>query len=305
MTGWAAGWMIGALFPLLEMLSWRRHWMHQLKHGADAPTHFEAAAARGKLDAPFFGEYQPSGPGTHWAYVGPRAVLLAYWPFVGLWKRGRAKACVAWQFAMAACMCASVGLLWPQGMSLGWWCVPLVALLVWSWDDTGMLGASNPLSLLLLALGLTAGGPVAAGAWFGAAVATRIWPLGYAPLMVITQPGLFASTQMFASALVVGSALTALAWALGFGYETPMRLLRLGRALNIGPLAKLTAFHKRRPYALMAAPFLMWPGAAFVAGLAGCAYVACVLNTRRWCQDMPVDIAFLWHDDWRGGTFRM
>jgi hypothetical protein len=203
---------------------------------------------------------------------------------------------------MAACTMAAVGILWPDGMSLGLWCLPLVALVLWSSEDNGCLGASNPLALLALALALRAETAAGAGTLFGLAVALRVWPLAWAPLMLYIH-GWQAGADMLVCGVAACGGVTALAYLAGFGYEPPVALWRLFRALQSGPLARMIALHKRRPYFLMLAPALMYPTLAAVVGWCAVVYVACVLNNRRWAAEGPHDVAGVWWQNWRGEEY--
>jgi len=289
--------MLTAVLLFLGWLSLWRWSNRQLQYGMDAPLHFEALAARNNLNAPWFGPKQ-SVPGTRWAYIGPRSLLLLFWPLQRLWDGSRLAALMVWTMLGSHLpLVAAFWLLCPRD-GLGLWFAPFFALFLWSMDENGQLGTAHGIGILLVAAAYVVPNGVWAWFLFGLAVDIRVIPLLFLPAVWAFHPVGMLEATGFISGLLV---LRFTADAFGFGHEPWRKLWRLARAVQFGRHRQHTALHKRPAYPVYLVLLLPWPGLCFVASVVWLAYVVLRLGTVRGTRDgTALDFAGgLWTEDWQ------
>jgi len=282
---------VASLLVAWCLLRWWSWVCRMIGFDMDAPIHLRAVVHRGALDCPrFVGEM--GVPHTAWAYVGPRPVLLLFWPLAGLWRSGRKELAVGlW---LAVCAAPSIWALSYLSRDLaGWWVPAAVAVMLWAYDENMRLGTLQPVGLGLVVgawalyrnaaltewsgLGILC----CAGVLFGAALAVRPHFLPAAVGFAFLRPDALLLSRVMLPCIVLSLAactltlLNAWARAVGFGYEPWRRQVRLFRALQYGRARRFTALHKRRAYFLFLV--LLWPWPTLAAWTTGAAVVWIVL----------------------------
>ena len=293
------GIVVAAVFLALGAMSLRRWSQRQLATHMDAPIHFEALSGRGHMNRPWFGPYQ-SVPGTKWAYIGPRSYLLLVSSLGRLWKQNQLAAVMMWtSFAVVFPTALAFFLLYSTSTA-SWLLGVVLAVQLWSFEENGLLGAGNPLAVLLVALAyVVPSGPLA---WLllGLAVDLRVIPLLFLPCVWAIHPPGFAEWATFVGGLMV---LRIAADVAGFGHDPWRKLWRLAKALEFGRYRKHTALTKRPAYPVYFLLLLPWPTLCGVVSLAWVVYVVCFIETP-WgtrsggCLGLSFAMPESWHEDW-------
>lgn len=287
-----------AVVLLLGAMSLWRWTRRQLTYRMDAPLHFEALGARCGLNAPWFGPYQ-SVPGTQWAYIGPRSLLLLFWPLGRLWRRNQLAAVMLWtMLGTHLPLVVAFWLLCPA--DIGLWFAPFLVMFLWSIEENGQLGTAHGLGIVLVAAAYVVPNGVWAWLLFGLAVDLRVLPLLFLPAVWSFHPVGIPEASAFVAGLLV---LRFTADACGFGHEPWRKLWRLARALQAGRFRAHTALHKRRAYPVYLVLLLPWPTLCLTVSSVWLLYIVLRRETRRGTNDgglICLDLTGpLWVEDWQ------
>jgi len=281
--------LVVLFFGLMWLITLWPDIRHQVQN-SDARLHMEAAFQRGSLDVPLFTEQQPV-PNEVWAYVGPRPLLMFYYPFAVLrWRFNKPFAAhLLWTvFFHHIPMLAALWICLPE--TVGWQLIPTLALIQWSMRDSSTLGAANPLPVFLIAAAYVVPGLRWVAVLIGLSVAIRILPVMFVPLVFLarwhelTLPLGQIPVILFFAALFFGW-MWFMAQELGFGEETLGSLRRFSREMAHGPARRFTAQYKRQAYPLALILLAPWPWLALVASVIWLAYI---VVRRQTVEGMPL-----------------